>query len=174
MKTPARFTLAIAALSFLACQPADEAESAAAEPAMEAAGDVAMEGSTAELDALRSAWIDAALAHDAASLADLYAEDAVYMASTGKVTHGRADILAHFQEVVGGYEAIDVTPIKSWVTGNTSVDVGSFTSTYASPDGSMTVDGHYTVVSRHDGERWRIVSHIASVPNPEMAPQGDM
>jgi uncharacterized protein (TIGR02246 family) len=161
-------------LLVLACDTPDvgEAEFDAEGPAeMGPAMPADAEAGEAELARIRDAWVEGALAGDAASVAALYAEDARMVNLMGEVAEGRQSIQDAFATGFEGISSLQVNSTDVVVGSDVMTDMGTFTQTYQTPDGQeQTLNGEYLVVLRRqpDGS-WKLVQHLSSIPQAEDA-----
>lgn len=119
-----------------------------------------------QIEALRSAWIDAAGKDDAATVAGLYAEHAILVGPEAPVANGRAEIQASFAR---SFAVSNVTKVESRdlvVNGGLAYDYGEFTQQVTPPNAkATTVNGHYLVtLRRQDDGSWKIVRHMTTTP----------
>ena len=167
------------ALLIVACDAGVEeqgmAEGAAEQPATPAMEPAATQ---ADVDQVRDAWVDGALAGDAAAVASLYSTDAVYGMPTGEMIRGRQAI----QEALDFSLLADLEVTGSARTEGADVvsEFGTYTQTIQPPEGEpMTVNGTYLVVLERQADgSWAIVQHLSSSPDaaqmPEAAPADSM
>lgn len=119
-----------------------------------------------QIEALRNAWIDAASKDDAATVANLYAEHAIFVGTETAVANGRAEIQASFAR---SFAVSNVTKVESRdlvVNGGLAYDYGEFTQQVTPPNAkATTVNGHYLVaLRRQDDGSWKIVRHMSTTP----------
>ena len=144
-------------LLLVACEAAEDME--------DDADDLTPAEVRAEMDAVRSTWMEAAAADDAAAVAALYAEDAVLVDQYGVQHAGRAAIEAFFAESFAA--GSDVSTEVTWFgsTEGAAFESGTWSQTVEGPDGPMAMSGTYVVVSvRGEDDTWRIALQVTSVP----------
>jgi uncharacterized protein (TIGR02246 family) len=159
-----RYSTGMLALAFAfgGCQPAETPETAGEE--------VATESAVQAMDDIRTAFIDAYNAADAAGLAALFAEDGKQSPPLSPVLD-RAGIEASYAEQFAaaaglslGVEQEDVV-----VSGDMAVGWGNFTLTAEGAE-EPTATGRYGVVCRQDAEGdWKIVHHMWNYETPPPA-----
>lgn len=92
----------------------------------------------------------------------LYAEDAVFLPSTGSRVTGRAAIRELFAGALASHSS--KLQVRSKVTehsGNLAFDSGEYDETFTSGGVTKSGRGQYLVVLRREGkDQWRIVQHI--------------
>ena len=117
------------------------------------------------------AWADAAVAGDAAAIAQQYTEDAIVMPPASPRVTGNAAI----QELFTGWLAeapissatLDSDDITVAAGGDYAYAVGSYTMSGAAPDGSEWSDqGKYVAVWQNVEGDWKIVTDIWNSDNP--------
>jgi uncharacterized protein (TIGR02246 family) len=97
-------------------------------------------------------------------VAGLYAEDAWFLGSNGRLAEGREDIGVALGENAAGSPQIEVTPGGQMIQGEHAIGWGTYAIT-ASPEGADPVSygGTYlTHSSKIEGE-WKIVGHIGNL-----------
>ncbi len=119
-----------------------------------------------QIEALRNAWVDAAGRDDAAAVANLYAEHAIFVGTETAVANGRAAIQAALAQ---SFPVTSLTKVESRdlvVNGALAYDYGEFTQQVTPPNApATTVNGHYLVVlRRQDDGSWKIVRHVSTTP----------
>jgi ketosteroid isomerase-like protein len=92
----------------------------------------------------------------------LYAEDAVFLPSTGSRITGRAAIRELFAKALPGLKSdLRVHSKVTEQSGNLAYDSGEYEETSTSGEFTKTGRGNYLVVfRRHGGDQWRIVEHM--------------
>lgn len=120
----------------------------------------------AEVARIREAWVEAAEAGDAATVASFYAEDARMVDASGDVADGRDAIR---ETLAPGFEAmsdLEVTSTGLVIGTDVVSDMGTYTQILRTPEGQeQTVNGSYVVVlQRQPDGAWRIVHHLSSAP----------
>jgi uncharacterized protein (TIGR02246 family) len=151
-------TIALAFL--LACQaPAPQAT-------------MSVEEASAQIDVLRTAWVEAAENDDAAGCAALYTQDAVFVTLAGDVLRGREAIQVYLTESFATTSNTAVSPIEFSASGDVAYELGGWNQDFTTPEGEMmAAAGYYAAVSERqpDGE-WMIRYHLAMMPPPEEVP----
>ena len=95
------------------------------------------------------------------SVVDLYAEDAVFLPSTGSRVTGRPAIRELFAGALAAHTSqIQVRSKVSEQSGNLAFDSGEYEETSTAGGVTRTGRGNYLVVLRREGNRWRIVQHM--------------
>lgn len=113
-----------------------------------------------EIAKVREAWIAAYNAKDAAKVASLYSENAVYATMVG-VAKGRQQIQAALQkEMDSGTQLLSVSPDGGGASGAMAWEEGS----YEGKVNNATQTGRFLVVLKKSGGEWRLESHNAVVP----------
>jgi uncharacterized protein (TIGR02246 family) len=118
---------------------------------------------SAELAAVRTAFVDALNSRDAVRLVALYAPDAVVVLSDGRVLHGAGEIRPHFERTATSEAAgtLTLTPARFDVAGDIRSETGSSVETRTDGAGSSIVNGAYVVIySRQPDGTWRIAMEL--------------
>jgi uncharacterized protein (TIGR02246 family) len=145
-----------------ACQQAEQTEATA---------DVSEKGSGIDPAAaaeLRNGWIAAAERDDAAAVAAMYAEDAIFMTGDGATLNGRAAIEAGLAESFKANSGLTVTEESSEASGDVSYSTGQWQQKIATPDGkTVDAEGRYLVITKlqTDGTL-KIVRHVSIIKPP--------
>ncbi len=117
-----------------------------------------------ELNAVRTAFVDALNNRDATRLAALYAPDAIVVLSDGRMLHGTGEIGAHFERTsasrAGG--TLTLTPARFDSSGEVRSETGTTVETSRTDSaGSTAVTGAYVVIySRQVDGEWRIAMEL--------------
>lgn len=119
-----------------------------------------------EIRTLREAYAKAFNDKNAATVAGMYAPDAVVIRADGVVLTGNEAIRKDLE--AGQWPAMSITSDNVRVYGNTALDVGTVSMT---PAGGKENVSHYLVVLRRGIKDWK-VSRVAVVP--EAPPMGAM
>jgi len=92
----------------------------------------------------------------------LYAEDAVFLPSTGTRVEGRDAIRELFKSALAAYDPdITVRSTKSEIVGDLAYDIGEYRETVMNKGVASTGRGSYLVVLRRSpSNRWLIVSQM--------------
>lgn len=166
------------AVAVVACGGAVE-EPAAEDtaPATEAApAEEPMDDATA-LDEMTEYFVTHYNMHHADMVAELYAEDAVFLSADGSVQEGRAAIHAAMEQAMAGQPTLTLDVADRIIMGDNAVSRGMW-SVETTPEGAtapMTIDGHYmTVQSKIDGD-WQTVAVITNYDEepPADLPRGE-
>jgi len=129
----------------------------------------------AQVTQVRTAWRQAALAHDAAGVAALYTDDAVFVGADGQAARGPAAIQEALTPYVGGMTSMELSDTHTEAGVDLASDMGSYTQTVQTPDGAeQTMSGGYLVVLRKQADgSWKIVQQLTALPAQMPAPGGD-
>lgn len=150
-------TLAIAALlGAFACAPQAPAPDPAAEAA---AAKAATDAAKAAIDELRTKYLAAENAGDAAALAALYADDGVYMPSNMPAASGKAAIQALFEQMFTQMSSSgSATPASVDIAGDWAIERGDYKTTMTPKAGGKPMEdtGKYVVVSRKSDSGWKV------------------
>ena len=158
--------LIISAIALAACSKeapkANDTTSAtaAAQPTDNSASD------RAGIVKVRDAWLAAEKENDAAGVAALYTDDAVFVGTETPPAHGRAAIEETFAK---SFPISSVTSLDSKeLVANDKVgyDFGEFTQEVTPPNAKpMTIHGQYLVaLARQPDGSWKITKHVATTP----------
>lgn len=162
-----RGSLALAAFLALtvACAPAEQQSEAGQEEQRQEQEYAASEEARVEFERFVQAWFTAFNAEDAATLTDMYTEDAVRMPPGAPAIRGREAIRAGFDQEFGEMSAPQIRGQTDDVhfAGDWAVERGNYTfsGTVAESDQQVSDDGKYVVVARkaEDGS-WKIFWEI--------------
>lgn len=108
-----------------------------------------------DIAAIRSSYVDAFNAKNAAAVAALYAPDAVVINPDGSVISGNAAIRKMMADSAANWPHAVVTPDSLRIYGATAVETGTWTTHPASGGEQVS---HYLVVLRRYIRGWRIQS----------------
>jgi uncharacterized protein (TIGR02246 family) len=117
---------------------------------------------------LRAQWIAAAERDDAAAVAAMYADDAIFLSNDGGVYNGRAAIEAALAESFKTGSGLTVTEESTETVGEVVYATGEWMQKIATPDGkTVDAEGRYLVISRlqPDGT-WKIARHVSILKAP--------
>lgn len=145
-----------------ACQQAEQTQ-ATADVSEKASG-----ANPAASGELRAQWVAAAERDDAAAVAAMYAEDAVFLGNDGTAYNGRAAIETALAESFKTGSGLTVTEETTETAGDVVYATGQWRQQVATPDGkTVDAEGRYLVVSRlqQDGT-WKIVRHVSLLKPP--------
>ncbi|MGD8700443.1 MAG: SgcJ/EcaC family oxidoreductase [Gemmatimonadales bacterium] len=131
-----------------------------------------MEALAAAMAAIEADWKQAYDAGDAAAVAALYAEDAVYMAPYSEAARGRPAIEARLAEVMGATSERKVTieRFDAGAAGDLSYGIGTYTLEMgmAGVEQPMTDSGKYMTIAKLGADgTWKIYAHIWNTSQPE-------
>lgn len=129
----------------------------------------------AQVTQVRSAWRQAALAHDVAGVGALYTDDAIFVGADGQAARGRAAIQEALAPFVGGMSTMELTDTHTVAGVELASDMGIYAQTLQTPDGGeQTMSGSYLVVLRRQADgSWKIVQQLSALPAEMPAPGGD-
>jgi uncharacterized protein (TIGR02246 family) len=119
---------------------------------------------SAELSAVRAAFVEAFNSRDASRLGAFYAPDAIVVLSDGRMLHGAGEIGAHFERTSSSRAAgtLTLTPSRFDSSGEIRSETGTTVETPPN-DGPRTpvVTGAYVVIySRQPDGEWRIAMEL--------------
>lgn len=124
----------------------------------------------ADVDDLLDAYERGFAAGDAQSLADLYTDDARWMAAAGVVFDGRAAIRIALDQFVGTVPSrLLLTEQDRFVFGHRAVSRGTYTLSSAEASG-RTISGAYLNLLQNDGIGWKILGQQMNYSFP-MTPE---
>jgi uncharacterized protein (TIGR02246 family) len=153
--------LSLILLTFMAlgCQQATE------EAVVEMAPERAAATVEADFEALRADWQSMAEANDAAAVAAMYAEDAVFTDVYGTVYNGREAILGYMEGSFGSASDLMIETTDMVFHGDMVAGYGTFTQTVEGPDGPMQMTGMWQTVSMYqDDGSIQIMLHQSMLP----------
>lgn len=133
---------------------------------------VDMEALAADMAAIEADWKQAYEAGDAAGVAALYAEDAVYLAPYAEAARGRPAIEARLAEVMGATTERKVTieRFDAGAAGDLAYGIGTYTLEMgmAGVEQPMTDSGKYMTIAKLSADgTWKIYAHIFNTSLPE-------
>lgn len=154
--------LALAACAKTSTLPTDTTASTAS-AAMPAAGTADAE---AAIGKVRDAWVAAADKKDAAAVAGMYTDDAVFVSSENPVANGRSAIQAAFAKSFPVTTNLKVSSEKTEVGGDLAYDYGTYSEHITPPKAkAMDLTGTYLVVLKKQSDgSWKIVRHLSTTP----------
>ncbi len=131
-----------------------------------AAGSSIPDAARKTIDATNAAWLDAMKRHDAAAIAAIYGDDAVFVTPAGDSLRGRAAIEAFERDrFATNGRVLDGSIADDGVTrtGKYVYEWGHATLRMAGPLGSpSTVTGRFLTVWAQDASgRWRIIRNLS-------------
>lgn len=161
---PRLLLLALLALGLAACQAPDAEPPEPDAPPTRAVSDRATD--RAALEAMTAAYQTAIRAGDHATIAALYADDAVVHPANRPAERGRGALDAFFEATDSEPQELSFTTTDLVVaeSGDMAYEVG----TVAGPDGA----GKYLTVYRRTPDGWRIAADAWSGDAPPSAPEG--
>jgi uncharacterized protein (TIGR02246 family) len=125
------------------------------------------------INAMRSAWVAAINAEDAAALGALYTTDGVRMEDNLPAIVGRDAIEASYKELTSAYDCdVSLTPEETRVAGDWAFDRGQFAMHMMpkDPNAPMVMDqGKYLVILQKQADgSWQVAREIgnSNVPLP--------
>jgi uncharacterized protein (TIGR02246 family) len=146
----------------LSCQPATE------EAPMEMAPERAAATVEADFEALRADWQSMAEADNAAAVAAMYAEDAVFTDVYGTLYAGQEAILAYLEGSFATASDLMIGTTDIVFHGDMVAGYGTFTQTVEGPEGPMEMTGMWQTVSMYQADgSIKIVLHQSMLPAPE-------
>ena len=163
-------------LALIACaQQAEQGgqeEQEEAAPAMEATPSVDMQSVEAAMSELETAWKTGYESGDAAAVAALYAEDAVYMAPYRDAIRGRAAVEATLTETMGMTSSRQITIQRTDIGagGDLAYGIGTYAVAMQMAEGGGMVEdnGKYvTLLKRGADGSWKLTAHIWNTSLPE-------
>jgi ketosteroid isomerase-like protein len=113
-------------------------------------------------------YAEAYSAGDAAAVADLFTDDAVFVTPDGRLFEGRATILALFQDhLAAGALQLAVEDVETVVQDDWAYAMTSWSG--SDDDGTIVVGGYGLVILTLVGDEWKWHRHVANVilPDPE-------
>lgn len=167
MLDPRMLLALLLTFSLTACAEPDQDMNGEGQPAEELAptNDAAdQQEQEARLERARNEWVAGAEAGDAAAVAALYAEDAVFVGVESQRMDGRQAIEQGLAEGFQALTDMEVTSQATEVGTELMSDFGTWSQTVTTGEGEQTFEGYYLVVMRRqaDGD-WQIAHHL-SVP----------
>jgi len=126
----------------------------------------------AGLAATTAAWQEAYQSGDAASVASLYAPDAVLLPPNSEPVVGRSGIEAFMAGLIGTGLNGELEDIDIYANGDLGAKVGRFT--LSDPDGTLVDHGKYMEIWRNVDGKWLMIRDIynSSVPLPIASNEG--
>lgn len=167
MLDPRMLLALLLTFSLTACAEPDQDLNGEGQPAEELApaDDAAdRQEQEARIEQTRTEWVARAEAGDAARVAALYAEDAVFVGAEAQRMEGRHAIEEGLAEGFQALTDMEVTSQATEVGTELISDFGTWSQTVTTEDGEQTIEGYYLVVMRRQAEGdWQIAHHL-SVP----------
>lgn len=133
---------------------------------------VDMEALASAMAAIEADWKQAYEAGDAAGVAALYAEDAVYLAPYADATRGRAAIEARLAETMGAMSErrITIERFDAGAAGDLAYGIGTYALEMhmAGVEEPMSDRGKYVTIAKLGADgTWKIYAHIWNTSLPE-------
>ncbi len=101
--------------------------------------------------------------HHASMIADLYAEDAGFMAASGQVLEGREAIVAYFQQGMDEISPqISVDQAEQMVLGDVAVTRGTYDITGEAEGSAVSYGGAFLNVLRRAGDEWQVHGAVSN------------
>ncbi len=122
-----------------------------------------MEALNTAMSQIEAAWKTGYEAGDAAAVAGLYTEDAVYLAPYFGATRGKAALQAQLAESMGMMSSrkITINRTDQGGSGDLSYGIGTYTVEMMMGTASMTDNGKYLTLARRGADgTWKIYAHI--------------
>jgi uncharacterized protein (TIGR02246 family) len=121
----------------------------------------------AEVQKLANDWMDAYNKQDAATIANGYADDAVF-STVNWTANGRAAILeALKKDVAAGAKITAITVDQSHRLADVNYAAGSWSANAKTPEGKeVTIGGHWAGVSRYQNGQYIIMIHNSNTAMP--------
>lgn len=172
MRSTRRTALPLVLLAFAitACEtePAEDSPAAMeAAPASEEMAAPSTADAEAALETVRQDWEDGANAGDAAAVASLYTDGAIFVGPGGRMEG--PDAIR--QMLAEGFQAASDTEISMGsveVSGDVAYGTGTFSQTVTANGEEQLVTGNYLVVLRRQPDgAWKIDRHVSAVDMPE-------
>jgi uncharacterized protein (TIGR02246 family) len=164
----------LAVIVLAACGGAAEetpAESTA--PATPATPAEAPMDDAAALDEMTEYFVTHYNMHHADMVAELYAEDAIFLGADGSVQDGRAAIQTAMVTAMAGSPTLSIDVADRVITDGDAVSYGAW-AVETTPEGApapMAIDGHFMTVHRKEGGEWRtaaVLTNYDEEPPAEM------
>jgi ketosteroid isomerase-like protein len=125
---------------------------------------------TTQIEQLRTQYETAMEQGDAAGVAALFMDDAVYLDPQGKTIKGRAAIEDYYTEFPK-FEDVTITSSSLDQIGEVFIDIGSFADKLAAEAGGGTEEGEYVVILRTTDEGPKIFKAVIFPTRQPMTPQ---
>jgi uncharacterized protein (TIGR02246 family) len=121
----------------------------------------------ADIQQIATDWMNAYNKQDAATIAQMYAEDAVF-STAGWTANGRTAIQeAVKQDIAGGGKVTAITVDQSHRIGDLNYSAGAWTANMKGPDGKEApVGGHWAVVSKYQNGHYLTLVHNSNMALP--------
>ena len=158
--------LIISAIALVACNneasKANDTTSAMAttQPADNGAAD------RAGIMKVRDAWLAAEKKDDAASVAALYTDDAIFVGTESPAAHGKAAIQEAFAKSLPVTSLTNIESKELVANDKVGYDFGEFTQEVTPPKAKpVIIHGQYLVaLARQPDGSWKITKHVATTP----------
>ena len=125
-----------------------------------------------ELNNINRRMEQAVSAKNADAIAELYANDAVFMAPNAPAARGKEAIRASWAEALKASPTLRLTTtgVNVAASGDWAGETGTYTFSYTGDQGPVTDRGKYVVNFRRDGTDWKVVNDIFNSDLPLPAP----
>ncbi len=113
--------------------------------------------------------------HDAAAVANMYAEDAITLLADGTIATSRDQILANLENAMSSSPSLTLEPAARIVLDDHAVARGHFTVNTTAGEQAVEMGGNYlTVFTRGEDGGWQVQAVITNydAPPPEGMPRG--
>jgi uncharacterized protein (TIGR02246 family) len=138
----------------------------------------AQAGKSPAVDKLRAAYEKAAAAGNVQDLVALYAADAIVMPPDAPMVKGKANIEAFHRKnfEMAALSNVNITPLETEVSGDTVIEVGTYTQTVTPKGGqAMAEAGKYVVVLKKQADNsWKLAYEIFNSDKPMTMPPSTM
>jgi uncharacterized protein (TIGR02246 family) len=134
----------------------------------------AQAGKNPGVDRLRAAYEKAAAAGNVQDLVALYAADAIVMPPDAPMVKGKTNIEAFHRKnfETAALSNVKITPLNTEVSGDTTIEVGTYTQTVTPKGGqAMAEAGKYVVVLKKQADdSWKLAYEIFNSDKPMTMP----
>lgn len=164
-----RFTAALLGLTLAVGACAEDTPDTEATPEAETAAEAPAQGEAA-VEALAEEWVTHYNLHHPEMVADLYTEDATFLAADLSVDEGREAIAASLAEQMEGSPTASVTTDDVMMFGDRAVARGTYSVEVTMDEAPVSFSGAYiNLLQQVDGE-WRIQGLLTNYDSPR--PEG--
>lgn len=115
------------------------------------------------------AWIEAVKSDDPQTVADMYAEDAVFWGTVSPYIRNSPEETLHYFKVFKNLEHLQAIYHHPHIRvyGDIAVNSGYYTFFYERNGQIHSIPARYTFVYRREGDEWKIIDHHSSaMPTP--------